>query len=104
MSSVFYRAVTHTVLLFGLKTWVLSVAMEKMVEGTHNGFLRNITGKWERRKGDGMWSISELEKVREATETQLDTTCIERIQEMVAQWVAPCQIFEIYARKTGYEG
>ena len=71
---ILYRVVTQVVILFGFKTWVLSAAMERLVEGTHTGFLRQITGKWERRKADKTWSTPEVKQVWEASEIESDTT------------------------------
>ena len=104
MVAMFYRAATHAVLLFGLETWVISELMEITVEGTHNGFLRQITGKQARRKVDGTWYNPEAEEVQEAAGTQLAKTYIGRIQEMVAQWVALRPIIKLCIREMGYEG
>ena len=41
-----YRAVIQAVLLFGAETWVLLAEIELKVDGTHTGFLWQITGKW----------------------------------------------------------
>ena len=45
VSEIFYRAVAQAVLLFRSETWVILEKMERKVEGTHMGFLRQITGK-----------------------------------------------------------
>ena len=45
VAAMFYRAVVQAILLYGSETWVLSTEMDKKVEGTHTGFLRQITGK-----------------------------------------------------------
>ena len=36
---MFYRSVVQVVLPFDSESWVLSEAMDKMVEGDHTGFL-----------------------------------------------------------------
>ena len=41
---MFYREVVQAVLFYGLDTLVLLESMERKVEGTHTGFLRQITG------------------------------------------------------------
>ena len=56
VAEMLYRSVTQAVVLFGSDTWVISVAMEKIAEGNHTVFLRQITGKRKWRKVDGMWS------------------------------------------------
>ena len=55
VEEMFYRAVVQAILLYGLDTWVLLEAMERKVEGTHTGFLRQITGKLVWRLLDRMW-------------------------------------------------
>ena len=44
VSVMFYQVVLQTVLLFGVKTWVLSEAMYRKLEGAHEGLLNQITG------------------------------------------------------------
>ena len=39
MLEMFYRAVVQMVLLFRSELWVLSLAMDKTVEGVHTSFL-----------------------------------------------------------------
>ena len=52
VAEMFYRAVTHPVLLFGSETWLISAVMERTVEGNNTKFLRQITGKRSQRKSD----------------------------------------------------
>ena len=68
---IFYRLVTQALLLFGSKNWVLLVVMDRMVEGTHTGFMRKIKGKRVWRKTDRTWVIHRKEVVLEAVGTQL---------------------------------
>ena len=93
-----YRAVTHAVLLFGLETWVLSLAMMRTVEGTYTGFLRKIIGKRARWKVDRMRFTTKVEVVGEAAGTQSEMTYIGRRQGTVAQWVVLRPIIEVCAR------
>ena len=72
---------------FESKSWVLSTAMEKMVEGTHTRFLRHLIGKWERWRSDRTWSTLVEEEVRQEAETRSETTYIGQRQGAVAQWV-----------------
>ena len=39
VSKMFYSAVVQVILLYGLETWVLLLAMKKKLEGTHTEFL-----------------------------------------------------------------
>ena len=97
---IFYRLVTQALLLFGSKNWVLLVVMDRMVEGTHTGFMRKIKGKRVWRKTDRTWVIPREEVVLEAVRTQLSMAYIRRRQEVVAQWVSLRTIFEVW--ETGY--
>ena len=104
VAKFFYRAVTQAVLLFGLETWVIFAAMERMVDGTHTGFLRQIMGKRDWQNTYRTWVNPRAEVVQEAVGTQSAMTYIGRIQGTVAQWVALHPIFEVCAREAGYEG
>ena len=70
VATMFYRTVAQAVLLFGSETWVLSKIMDRKMEGTYMGFLRQITGKQARRKADRIWETPRAEIVREAAGTQ----------------------------------
>ena len=48
VAAMLYRAVVQELLLFGLYYWVLFAAMERMTEGTHTGFMRQIMRKQAR--------------------------------------------------------
>ena len=37
--AMLYRAIVQLVLFFGLESWLLLTAMERMVEGIHTGYL-----------------------------------------------------------------
>ena len=54
-SAMFYRVFFHAVILFGLESWVMFSATEKIVDGVHTGFMRQITGKRAQRNTGGMW-------------------------------------------------
>ena len=73
---MFYRAVAQAIFLYGLETWVLSVAMEKKVEGAHTDFLRQIMGKRARWIIDGTWATPGAGVVREAAGLQSEMTYI----------------------------
>ena len=55
VAEMFYRAVTQAVLLFGLDTWVILAAMERILEEVEMGFLTQITVNRARWKTDGTW-------------------------------------------------
>ena len=103
-AEMLYREVIQVALLFGLDNWVLSEAMERMVEGKHTRFLRQTTGNQARHNADGTRSTPATEEVQEAAGTQLSTTYIGIRQGTVAQWVVMSPVFELCVRDTGYEG
>ena len=70
--------------------------MERKVEGTHMGFLRQITGKRARSISDRTWEKPGLEVVQEAAVTQSDMTYIGIRHATVVQWVDLRPIFEVY--------
>ena len=101
---MFYRGVAQAVLLFGSETWVLLVAMERKVEGTHTGFLIHITGNRALRIVDRTQNTPGAEAVQEAAVTHSAMICIWRQQATVVQWVALRLIFEVCTGEKGYEG
>ena len=70
VSALFYREEIQALLMFGLESWVLSDAMIQEVEGTHVGFIRNITGKRERRQSNRTWETLAADEVLWAAGTQ----------------------------------
>ena len=100
----FYRAVVHTILLYGSETWVLSAAMERKAEVMNIGLIGQIKGKRARRLGDRAWETPIAEEVQEAVGTQSDMTYIGRQKATMTQWVALRPLFEVCARDKGYEG
>ena len=88
VAEMFYRAVVQAIILYESETWVLLAAMERKVEGTHTGFLRQITDKQTRRFGDGTWETPRAEGVQEEAVMQSAMTYIGRRQANAAQWVA----------------
>ena len=57
--------------------------MERTVEGTHTDLLRQITGKPERRRTDGMWVTLMADEVQEAAGMQLAANYIGHIHGTV---------------------
>ena len=70
VSALLYRAVIQAVLLFGLESWALSGATMRAVEGTYVEFLRQITGKQERRQDDREWETPVADEVLRAAGMQ----------------------------------
>ena len=60
MSRNFYIAVTQQVLLFGAKTWVLTVKMEAALDDFQGRVARRLTGQMPRRGRDGKWRYPPL--------------------------------------------
>ena len=101
--AMFYRVEAQTILLYGLETWVLLVAMEKNIEGSHTDFFRQITRNRAQRIVDRTWKTSREGMVRGTAGKQSEMNYIGRQQSIVAQWVALGPIFEVCAGETGYE-
>ena len=77
--------------------------MERNVEGTCTGLLRQITEKREWNLGDGAWEMPRAEGMREAAGMQLVINYIGIRQATVAQWVEIHPLLEVCAREKGYE-
>ena len=78
--------------------------IDRIVEGTHIRFLRQITGKQARRTVEGMWVTPKVEVVQESLGSQSVMAYIGRTHETVAQWMEMCPIFDVCENETGYEG
>ena len=102
VAEMFYRAVVKAIILYELETWVLQSAIQRKVEGTHTGLLRQIKEKRARRLGDSTWETPEAEGVREAAGMQSEMNYIWRRQAIMAQWVALHLLFEVCARGKCY--
>ena len=68
--------------------------MKRMVEGTHTGFLKQITGKLVRQREYGTWFTAEAEEVWEADGTKSATIYIGLRQGAVVQWMVLWPLFE----------
>ena len=92
------------VVLYGLETLVLLVAMEKKIERAHSNFLRQITGKQARRIVEGTWETPGARVVRETGVTNTSMTYIGRQQATMDQWLELQLIFEMCAGEKVWEG
>ena len=52
---VLYKEVTHTVLLYVIYSWVVTVAMLKVLEGFHHRVSRRISGMTVQREEGREW-------------------------------------------------
>ena len=84
--------------------WVLLASIEKRIEGTHTYFLQMIMEKRAKKFGDGSWETPVAEGIRKAAVTHSDRIYTEQRQATIAQWVELRPLFEVCARKKGYEG
>ena len=91
-----------SVLLFGSESWVLLVAMEKIVEGEHTGFLIQIMGKRSRWNIVRTWVTLALVEVREEYWIQLAATYIRRRYGTVDPWVVLFLILKFFAMEKVY--
>jgi hypothetical protein len=66
--SVFYKATVQSILMFGSKTWNLSLVSLKSLEGFHKWAAWRMAGKRLQKLPDGTWtypnSAAVLDKVR----------------------------------------
>ena len=102
MSALFYRAVIQEVLIFGSESWALSNAMVWAVEGTHMGFLRQITVKQARRQSEGSLETPVAEEFLRVSGMQSVAKYFGHRQAVVAQWVDLDLLLEVYVRETCY--
>jgi hypothetical protein len=59
----FYKAIVQSVLLYGSESWVLTLAMEKQLQGFHRRCAQYITGQNIRQNKDGTWTYLSTENV-----------------------------------------
>ena len=55
-----YKAVTHEVLLYGSKSWVVTGDMFKVLEGFHHRAAQHITRKTDKHGLGGEWDCSSV--------------------------------------------
>ena len=70
VSETFYQAVVQSVLLFGVKTWVLTETMMQKLEGVHLGLLLQVVVMKNRKLGGDTWRKEGLDRVLQATGTK----------------------------------
>ena len=55
VSGNFFKAATHTLLLLGAETWVLTPRMERPLISFQYRVAQRLTGRHPKRRGDGSW-------------------------------------------------
>ena len=63
---MFYRATVQAVLLYGSKTWVMSPASLRLLEGFRIHCARRMTGLMPRKRRDGTWKYPKSTRVLKA--------------------------------------
>ena len=82
---------------------MLSVT-ERMLVGTHTGFLQQITGKWARQKPDRTFVTPSEGEVLGGVGMKSAATYLGHRQGVVSQWVALRPIFEVFEMDQVYRG
>ena len=73
------------------------------IGGLHMGFLWQVTGMKSLMLGGKTWKKYGSDRLLKAAGTKPLREYINNRQDMVAEWVALRQIFEVCAKETGYE-
>ena len=95
-----HELVVQTVLLYGVKIWVVMVEMLKVLEGLHHRLVRRIVGTKDRRMAEGEW---EWPPVADALYIAVIWTLKEYIQKQKATIAAKTFFQTIYDICTGTE-
>ena len=83
VSGFFFKAVIHSVLLFGAETWVVTPCMGWDLKGVQNQVARQLTGRLRWRGGDGNREHTPVEAAREEVGLETMETYIHRRQNTV---------------------
>ena len=66
-----YKAVEHSVIMYGIEGWVVTRVMFKVLEGFHHQVARRIMGVTEKRVADGEWVYPPVVTALESAELHL---------------------------------
>ena len=90
-----YKAILHSVLLYGRKSWAVTGDILKVLEGFHNWLERQLTGMTVRRTTRGEWYWPPVADVLYTTELWPIKEYIQRRHTTLADKVAYRPIYEI---------
>ena len=91
-----FKAVIHTVLLFGSETWVLTSHMERDLVSFQYRVARQITGRQPMRREEGGWEYPPLAAAMEEAGFEEIGVYIKKRQNMVAQYTATRPILDFF--------
>ena len=83
-----YKAVVHNVLLCGSDSWVVKIAVLKVMEGFQHRASRRIAGMTDRRAEDGEWDYSLVADEMEAALLWMINKYIQILQSTISAQVA----------------
>ena len=70
----------HAVILFGSKSWCLTLASLRILEGFHVRVARRMTGMMPKKRSDGSWEYPDLAEVPKAA-------CLHTVCEYSQVWM-----------------
>ena len=95
-SSMFYKAIVQSVLLFGYETWTLSATMLKALGGFHNRVAHKLSGLWPTLIfRDKMWVYPPTTEVLEKAYLQPIMHYISARQNRLAESIATRPILHL---------
>ena len=83
-----YKSVEQFVLLYGIKTWVVTREMLKVLEGFHHQAARQITEMTAKRGSGPEWEYHSLVKAMETAGLHPIGLYIRKRKEIIAEMVA----------------
>ena len=92
-----YKAVDQSVLLYSIKSWVVTGDMLKVLEGFHHQASRHITGR-------GEWEYPSVVEAMETAVLHPIGVYIRRLQATTAERVACRPIYELCTEKEWIPG
>ena len=90
-----YKSVEQFVLLYGIKTWVVTREMLKVLKGFHYLAARRITVLTEKRRAGGEWEYPSVVKEMKSTGLHPVGVYIRRRKATIAERVACRPIYEL---------
>ena len=97
ISSIFYKAVIQSVLLYGSETWTLSATMLKALGGFHNHVARKLSGLWPTLIfRDQTWVYPPTVEVLEKAHLHPITHYLSARQNRLAESIAAQPILHLY--------
>ena len=93
-----YKSVAQTVLLYGSKSWVVTLAILKLFEGFYHQAARKIVGMIDWRMEDVYWNYPLVDDALEYTGIYTIKGYIQKPQAIIAAQVACRPIYKICTR------